>query len=107
MSMGCNVPTGTVQEVLCGGCLLLSLSSGERTRVANSPAPPAAQMPMGNNMPVGSLKELLSGSDFVTLHVPASKETNNMISRWELMHMRKGRCRAPACELLSSENNVQ
>ena len=52
-------------------------------------------MPMGNNMPVGTLKELLSGSDFVTLHVPASKETNNMISRWELMHMRKGRCIEP------------
>ncbi|CAK0786633.1 hypothetical protein CVIRNUC_009847 [Coccomyxa viridis] len=50
----------------------------------------ASRMPMGNNMPLGSLKELLSGSDFVTLHVPASKETTNMISRWELMHMRKG-----------------
>ena len=47
-------------------------------------------------MPVGTLKELLSGSDFVTLHVPASRETNNMISRWELMHMRKGRCSALA-----------
>ena len=57
------------------------------------------QMPMGNNMPVGSLKELLSGSDFVTLHVPASRETTNMISRWELMHMRKGRCRAFVLQL--------
>ncbi|CAL5222020.1 g4310 [Coccomyxa viridis] len=50
----------------------------------------ASKMPMGNNAPVESLKELLSGSDFVTLHVPASEATTNMISRWELMHMRKG-----------------
>ena len=49
------------------------------------------QMPMGNNAPVETLKELLSGSDFVTLHVPASEATTNMLSRWELMHMRKGR----------------
>ncbi len=51
----------------------------------------AVQMPMGNNMPVDTLKELLSGSDFVTLHVPQSQATSNMMSRWELMHMRKGR----------------
>ena len=82
---------GTVQKLLRGDCLPLSLMSGEYSRLPAS-ARPAVQMPMGNNMPVGTLKELLSGSDFVTLHVPASKETANMISRWELMHMRKGRC---------------
>ena len=49
------------------------------------------QMPMGNNTPVETLKGLLSGSDFVTLHVPESETTTHMISRWELMHMRKGR----------------
>ena len=55
------------------------------------------QMPMGNNTPVETLKELLSGSDFVTLHVPESEATSHMISRWELMHMRKGRCASWSC----------
>ena len=55
----------------------------------------------GITCPLGTLKELLSGSDFVTLHVPASKETNNMISRWELMHMRKGRCIEPPSDIVN------
>ena len=92
MPMGCNTSMILARDLLCGGCLPAGLSSGECAMSVGCPPPPAVQMPMGNNMPLGSLKELLSGSDFVTLHVPASKETTNMISRWELMHMRKGRC---------------
>lgn len=49
------------------------------------------QMPMGNNRAVASLEELLAASDFVTLHVPLSDATTNMISTAQLQHMRKGR----------------
>jgi D-3-phosphoglycerate dehydrogenase len=48
------------------------------------------QLPMGNNREVGSLKELLAGSDFVTLHVPATEQTRKMIGPEQLGQMRKG-----------------
>ena len=48
------------------------------------------QLPMGNNREVGSLKELLSGSDFVTLHVPATEQTRKMIGAEQLRQMRPG-----------------
>jgi D-3-phosphoglycerate dehydrogenase len=48
------------------------------------------QLPMGNNREVGSLQELLSSSDFVTLHVPATEQTRNMIGAEELSQMRPG-----------------
>ncbi len=48
------------------------------------------QLPMGNNREVGSLKELLSGSDFVTLHVPATDQTRKMIGAEQLRQMRPG-----------------
>lgn len=48
------------------------------------------QLPMGNNREVGSLKELLAGSDFVTLHVPATEQTKKMIGPDQLAQMRKG-----------------
>ncbi|RKO91934.1 hypothetical protein BDK51DRAFT_18207 [Blyttiomyces helicus] len=47
-------------------------------------------MPLGTAHPVGSLEELLGASDFVTLHVPETDETKNMISDRELELMRKG-----------------
>jgi D-3-phosphoglycerate dehydrogenase len=50
----------------------------------------AQQLPMGNNKPLGSLDELLQASDFVTLHVPASSSTHNMIGAAELERMRPG-----------------
>jgi D-3-phosphoglycerate dehydrogenase len=48
-------------------------------------------MAMGNNAPVRTLEELLAVSDFVTLHVPLSDATTNMIAAAQLNHMRKGR----------------
>ncbi len=48
------------------------------------------QLPMGNNQPVGSLDEILTQSDFVTLHVPATPQTHMMIGEAELARMKKG-----------------
>jgi D-3-phosphoglycerate dehydrogenase / 2-oxoglutarate reductase len=48
------------------------------------------QLPMGNNREVDSLKELLAGSDFVTLHVPATEQTRKMMSVEQLGQMKQG-----------------
>src|SRR4051795_9212648 len=48
------------------------------------------KLPMGNNVAVGSLDELLSRADFVSLHVPETPQTKNMIGARELGLMRKG-----------------
>jgi len=50
----------------------------------------AARLPMGNNRSVPSLAALLAESDFVSLHVPETPETRNMIGVAELARMRKG-----------------
>ncbi|GJJ13943.1 hypothetical protein Clacol_008200 [Clathrus columnatus] len=47
-------------------------------------------MPLGSARQVETLDDLLSSSDFVTLHVPELPETMNMISRAQLARMRKG-----------------
>ena len=44
----------------------------------------ATKLPMGNNRPLSSLSELMAESDFVTLHVPATRETHEMIGQTEL-----------------------
>lgn len=49
-----------------------------------------ARLPMGNNRPVPTLGELLAQADFVSLHVPATPETRDMIGEGELAQMRKG-----------------
>lgn len=49
-----------------------------------------AKLPMGNNRPVPSLDALLEQSHFVSLHVPATPETREMIGERELARMRKG-----------------
>ena len=51
-----------------------------------------AKLPMGNNRSLTSLEELLSQSDFVTLHVPETPQTKNMIGAAELAHMKRGAC---------------
>jgi D-3-phosphoglycerate dehydrogenase / 2-oxoglutarate reductase len=51
-----------------------------------------AKLPMGNNRSVSSLQELLAESDFVTLHVPETPQTKNMMSEAEIAHMKKGAC---------------
>ncbi|KAF9918315.1 hypothetical protein BX616_009421 [Lobosporangium transversale] len=47
-------------------------------------------MPLGTSKQVDSLNELLEISDFVTLHVPETEETKNMIGEHELNRMKKG-----------------
>ncbi len=48
------------------------------------------KLPMGNNRQVSSLGDLLSHADFVTLHVPETPQTKNMIGPEELSLMKKG-----------------
>ncbi|KAF9577173.1 hypothetical protein BGW38_007791, partial [Lunasporangiospora selenospora] len=47
-------------------------------------------MPLGTSRQVNSLDELLENSDFVTLHVPETEDTKNMIGEHELNKMKKG-----------------
>lgn len=47
-------------------------------------------LPMGNAKPVKNLKELMNLSDFVTLHVPQTPSTENMIQEKQLKWMKKG-----------------
>jgi D-3-phosphoglycerate dehydrogenase / 2-oxoglutarate reductase len=48
------------------------------------------KLSMGNNRASANLKELLGESDFVTLHVPATRETAGMIGPGELRAMKRG-----------------
>lgn len=48
------------------------------------------KLPIGNNRPCASLDVLLEQSDFVTLHVPATPRTKNLIGRVQLATMRRG-----------------
>jgi D-3-phosphoglycerate dehydrogenase len=50
----------------------------------------ATKLPMGNNRPLATLAELMNESDFVTLHVPATRETHEMIGKTELAQMKRG-----------------
>ena len=52
----------------------------------------ASKLPMGNNAPVASMQALLQTSDFVTLHVPETPQTRNLIGAAELAAMRRGAC---------------
>lgn len=49
-----------------------------------------AKLPMGNNRSVPTLGDLLSQSHFVSLHVPETPETKNLIGAAELARMPKG-----------------
>jgi len=49
-----------------------------------------AKLPMGNNTAASSLGELLAHADFVSLHVPETPETKNMIGEKELAAMKRG-----------------
>jgi D-3-phosphoglycerate dehydrogenase len=50
----------------------------------------AARLPIGNVRSVATLEELLAESDFVTLHVPATPQTDGMIGAREIAAMRPG-----------------
>ncbi|MBX3358104.1 MAG: phosphoglycerate dehydrogenase [Phycisphaeraceae bacterium] len=49
-----------------------------------------AVLPLGNARPVRTLKELLAGSDVVTVHVPDTDRTRGLIGRDELGAMKRG-----------------
>lgn len=48
------------------------------------------KMPIGNSRAMESLSALLSASDFVTLHVPETDSTKNLMNSETLKQMRKG-----------------
>ena len=50
----------------------------------------AAKLPMGNNRATKTLDELLAQSDFVTLHVPETAQTQGMMGPREIGAMRQG-----------------
>ncbi len=47
-------------------------------------------MPLGTAKQVNTLYELLERSDFVSLHVPETEETKDMIGDEEITRMKKG-----------------
>ena len=49
-----------------------------------------SKLPIGNASQVGSMKELLSLSDVVTLHVPETESTRNMFGAEQLEQMKDG-----------------
>ena len=51
-----------------------------------------AKLPMGNNRSLNKLADVLEVSDFVTLHVPETPQTKNMIGVDELARMKPGAC---------------
>lgn len=48
------------------------------------------KLPLGNAIPVDSLNSLLKKSDIVTLHVPATPDTVNLLSKSKIRLMRPG-----------------
>ncbi len=47
-----------------------------------------SKLPLGNAKPLSTLEELLNHADFVTLHVPATDNTNKMIGETEIKQMK-------------------
>jgi len=50
----------------------------------------ATRLPLGNAEPCRSVKELVSKSDIITLHVPETAQTRNMINKTVLKQFKKG-----------------
>jgi D-3-phosphoglycerate dehydrogenase len=51
-----------------------------------------AKLPMGNNRALPRLEDVLEAADFVTLHVPETPQTRNLIGPDELARMKPGAC---------------
>jgi D-3-phosphoglycerate dehydrogenase len=51
-----------------------------------------SKLPLGNARPANGLENLLKESDFVTLHVPGTPQTKNMMGPNQLALMKKGAC---------------
>jgi D-3-phosphoglycerate dehydrogenase len=52
----------------------------------------STKLPLGNNRTCATLAEALGQADFVSLHVPATRETHEMIGSVELSQMKRGAC---------------
>lgn len=50
----------------------------------------ATKLPLGNSQPLGSLDELLAIADVVTLHIPASPQTERLIGDDQIRRMKPG-----------------
>ncbi|MBK9295203.1 MAG: phosphoglycerate dehydrogenase [Oligoflexia bacterium] len=48
------------------------------------------KMPIGNSRQISKLEDLLSMADFVTLHVPETPQTKNMMGEQEISKIKKG-----------------
>jgi len=48
------------------------------------------RLPLGNAVAAGSLKELLSKSDIISLHVPGNDQTRELINKTTIRHCKKG-----------------
>ena len=48
------------------------------------------KLPLGNAVPAKNLKELLTASDIVSLHVPETPQTKNLINKTNLKYFKKG-----------------
>jgi D-3-phosphoglycerate dehydrogenase / 2-oxoglutarate reductase len=48
------------------------------------------KLPLGNATDIRTLKDLLSNSDVVTLHVPETEQTKNLINKTNLRYCKKG-----------------
>jgi D-3-phosphoglycerate dehydrogenase len=52
----------------------------------------AAKLPMGNNRAMPRLEDVLETADFVTLHVPETPQTRDLIGAQQLARMKPGAC---------------
>jgi D-3-phosphoglycerate dehydrogenase / 2-oxoglutarate reductase len=50
------------------------------------------KLPIGNNRACATLGEVLAEADFLSLHVPATRETHDMIGPEEIAQMKRGAC---------------
>lgn len=48
------------------------------------------KLPLGNAIAAKSMKEVLNNSDIISLHVPETAQTKNLISRNNIKHFKKG-----------------